>query len=323
MTTTARSFVSVVTPFFNSETTLEECIRSVLAQSHADFELVLADNQSTDGSSEVARDLAKGDSRVRYIHFAEHVDKTRNYNRALLQMSPLASYCKVVQADDYIYPSCLDELTKLALEHPSVGVVSARRIIHANVVDPPESLSLPAVSNGIDIARRVLTGEIYPFGSPTSVLYRADLVRARPDFYDEAQYLHDVDTIFELLRTSDFGFCPQVLTFTRRDSGSTYGRVTSYYPALLNQYIALRLRGRQFFSTGELRELLDSVGRHYYATMVRAIRREDRAALFEFHNRLLRDAGLRWEAGRLIRAAMTVGSQAARNRLGIAARLRA
>src|SRR5262245_26865204 len=103
MTSRARSFVTVVTPFFNSADTLEECIRSVLAQSYSDFELVLADNCSTDGSSEIARDLAKADSRVRYIYFAEHIDKTRNYNRALLQMSPLASHCKVVQADDYIY----------------------------------------------------------------------------------------------------------------------------------------------------------------------------------------------------------------------------
>ena len=51
-------FVSVVTPVYNDEPYLEECIRSVLAQSHQDFEYIICNNHSTDRSGEIAADYA-------------------------------------------------------------------------------------------------------------------------------------------------------------------------------------------------------------------------------------------------------------------------
>ena len=51
-------FVSVVTPFYNSVETLGRCIASILGQSHANFEYVLSDNASDDGSGEIARAAA-------------------------------------------------------------------------------------------------------------------------------------------------------------------------------------------------------------------------------------------------------------------------
>ncbi len=47
-------FVSVVTPFYNTAAYLDECIRSVLAQTHENFEYLLVDNCSADGSRDIA-----------------------------------------------------------------------------------------------------------------------------------------------------------------------------------------------------------------------------------------------------------------------------
>ena len=52
-------FVSVVTPVYNDEPYLEECIRSVLAQSHEDFEYIICNNHSTDRSGEIAADYGE------------------------------------------------------------------------------------------------------------------------------------------------------------------------------------------------------------------------------------------------------------------------
>ena len=51
-------FVSVVTPVYNDEPYLEECIKSVLAQSHQDFEYIICNNHSKDRSGEIAGDYA-------------------------------------------------------------------------------------------------------------------------------------------------------------------------------------------------------------------------------------------------------------------------
>jgi cellulose synthase/poly-beta-1,6-N-acetylglucosamine synthase-like glycosyltransferase len=65
------SLVSVVTPFHNTVGYLEQCIKSVLSQSHGAFEYLLCDNCSTDGSTEIAERYAARDSRIRFMRFEE------------------------------------------------------------------------------------------------------------------------------------------------------------------------------------------------------------------------------------------------------------
>ena len=60
-TIVTRPLVSVVTPFYNTASYLAQCIESVLKQSYSEFEYILMDNCSTDGSSEIAETYARRD----------------------------------------------------------------------------------------------------------------------------------------------------------------------------------------------------------------------------------------------------------------------
>ena len=61
--------VSVVTPFYNTRDYLAECIESVLRQTYTNWEYILVDNFSTDGSSEIAKHYAdKYPDKIRLIH---------------------------------------------------------------------------------------------------------------------------------------------------------------------------------------------------------------------------------------------------------------
>src|SRR5262245_7467930 len=128
MSATEHPTVSVVTPFYNTADYLEECIESVLAQTYRDFEYVLVDNCSTDGSSEIAARAAGRDPRVRIVRNATLLPQVPNYNHALRQMAPGSRYCKLVQADDALMPRCLEEMVALAEAHPSVAMVSSYRM---------------------------------------------------------------------------------------------------------------------------------------------------------------------------------------------------
>ena len=106
-TSAAHPLVSVVTPFYNTAPYLAQCIESVLAQTYPHFEYILMDNCSTDGSAEIAETYARRDSRIRLIRCSEFLSQLANYNRALTQISDESEYCKIVQADDWIFPNCL------------------------------------------------------------------------------------------------------------------------------------------------------------------------------------------------------------------------
>jgi glycosyltransferase involved in cell wall biosynthesis len=121
--TSAGPLVSVVTPFYNTAAFLEQAIGSILAQTYENFEYLLCDNCSTDGSLEIARRYAALDSRIRVVTDEQFVGQLPNYNRALRYIAPDSRYCKMVQADDWINPNCLAEMVSLAEAHPTIAIV--------------------------------------------------------------------------------------------------------------------------------------------------------------------------------------------------------
>lgn len=72
--------VSVGLPVFNGERFLERAIASALDQSYEDFELIIGDNASTDGTEEICRRFARDDPRVRYHRHAENIGLAGNFN---------------------------------------------------------------------------------------------------------------------------------------------------------------------------------------------------------------------------------------------------
>jgi glycosyltransferase involved in cell wall biosynthesis len=217
MQTESAPLVSVITPVYNGEKFLAACIESVLAQSYANFEYIIVNNCSTDSTLEIAKTHATRDSRIRIHNNNDFVTAIENHNNALKLISPDSRYVKFVQADDCIFPACLEQMVTVGLRHPSIGLVSAYRLEGNRVtLDglPYPSTFLP----GAEICRRTLLTDLYVFGSPTSVLMRADLIRSRPALYDEANFTLEADSAacFDLLQTSDFGFVHQVLTTTHR-----------------------------------------------------------------------------------------------------------
>src|SRR3954470_22315609 len=120
-----KPLVSVVTPFYNTEEYLSECIESVLAQTYENWEYVLVDNESTDGSAGIAQRYAAKDRRLRLVSNEKFLTQVENYNHALRQISPHSKYCKLVQADDWIYPNCLSEMVEAAEASGRVSLVGA------------------------------------------------------------------------------------------------------------------------------------------------------------------------------------------------------
>lgn len=82
-----RPRVSIGLPVYNGDRHLREALGSLLSQSFIDFEIVLSDNASSDGTEMICRDYAERDSRIRYFRQDENIGATANFNFVLNESS--------------------------------------------------------------------------------------------------------------------------------------------------------------------------------------------------------------------------------------------
>jgi len=317
--------VSVVTPFYNTAPYLAECIDSVLAQSHGDLEYILVDNHSDDGGGEIAAGYAARDHRLRVVRPPAFLDQVPNYNFALRQIARDTRYCKIVQADDTIFPRCLSEMVALAEAHPSIGVVSAYRMFGTEL-QPNGLAHTRTFLTGRDACRVVLKDGIYLFGSPTTVMFRADLVRRRDPFYAEGRLFEDAEVCFDLLAEPgiDLGFVHQVLSFTRTDNDSLWRGMRAYEGWLLARRNQVAQYGRQFLAPDEFDQVWRHRDRQYRSLLAEAwlTRRDD--GFWSFHAKGLATVGDTLDRKQLIRdaARVALGLALSPRRLGALLRQR-
>lgn len=290
--------VSVLVPVYNCETYLRECLGSVLQQTYANWECLVVNNCSTDKTLAIAEEFAAKDPRFKIHNNKDFVRVIRNHNNAFELMAPASKYCKLVQADDWIYPECLEKMVALAEANPRVGLVGAYGLFGDTKVAWFGIPYRTTVMSGRDIGRLWLWEGQYILGSPTATMMRADIVRSKTPFWDEGSIHADTESYIEFLKTCDFGFVHQVLTFTRVREGMTSlaNRINSYLPSALGCLIR---HGDYYMSPQELDQRLKRHLHNYYSFLAKRLFRREGADFWRFHRKKLEEFGHPLRTGKL------------------------
>lgn len=119
--------VSVVLIFLNGEEFLREAIESVIAQTYTDWELLLVDDGSTDGSEAIARSYVEADpSRFFYLTHAGRVNRGMSASRNLGIARARGEFVAFIDADDVWYPHKLQRQVEILQAHPEAALVCGR-----------------------------------------------------------------------------------------------------------------------------------------------------------------------------------------------------
>lgn len=292
--------VSIVTPVYNGGAFFRECVDSVLGQTHRNLRYVIVNNASEDDTLQIAEEYAARDPRVSVVTNDTLLPPVQNHNKAMSLVTPDAAYCKSLMADDWLYPDAVERMVAVAAAHPTVGVVcgfgfNGRRVLYEGWPYPAECV--PAR----DICRATLRRALYVFGSSTTQLFRADLVRKRTPLLVEDTLHEDMEVCFDLLRESDFAFVHQVVAFVREHEGSLSAEIDALGTVEAANLAFLKKYGPAFFDADELAAEWERALGNYYAYLARKGWKAE-AEFWDVHRRNLEALGAPLSMTRLVGA---------------------
>ncbi|RKT77298.1 glycosyltransferase involved in cell wall biosynthesis [Terracoccus luteus] len=197
--------VSVVVPTYNNAEVVEETVRSILASTLTDFELVVADHSSTDGTWERLQQFT-ADPRVRLLVTPPGGGAPANWARVTAEAR--GDYVKLVCGDDLIAPTCLEKQVAALDEHPTAVLCSSRRVLidaHGERITGARGLGgLRGLVPGRVAARRAVVVGSNIFGEPASALVRRSALVAIGGWTGSEPFVIDQQTFCNLLVDGDF-----------------------------------------------------------------------------------------------------------------------
>ena len=196
---------------YNAASTIEESVRSVIAQTFTNWELVLVDNCSTDNSISIVRRLA--DPRIRIVALDKNHGRTPALNIALNNAH--GQYIAILDADDTstadrfaLQVDCLDQKSELVLVASWYRNVDSLGKLISEVKTPTEHL---------DIVRRLASN--CPFMN-SAVMFRAESIRILGGYDKTFAYSQDLALWLGLATLGKFEILPKFLTSIRLTSTS-------------------------------------------------------------------------------------------------------
>lgn len=192
--------VSVVVPTYNSVAFIDATMRSILTQTFDDFELLVSDHSSTDGTWELLQNYVV-DPRVRLSRLAPGGGAPANWN-AVTSLAT-GEFIKLVCGDDLLYPDCLAlQVAALTACPSAVMAASTRDVIDAGgatVLRDRGLTGLHGEVGGEEAVRRTMLAGMNLFGEPASVMLRRAVLHDVGGWDGRLPYLIDLATYCSIL----------------------------------------------------------------------------------------------------------------------------
>jgi glycosyltransferase involved in cell wall biosynthesis len=240
--------ISVVMPAYNAFRFLNESIASILNQSFSDFEFIILDDGSTDGSAELLVGWAAQDSRIRLLANRQTSGLVRSSN--LLLANARAPLVARMDADDIAHPDRLRRQLALMESEPSVVLVGTL----ADGIDSNGRRVRPR-----DRSRLIWRSPFPPFPHG-SVMFRRKVFENVGGYSDHANGWEDHELFLRMSTQGKIAVVPQVLYSLRYHSESA---TLSFSPDEAGRIAELRSRCLTEFRAGrDYRVLLDAPANH-------------------------------------------------------------
>ncbi len=251
--------VSICIPTYNGEAFIEETIKSAIAQTYPNIELIVSDDGSTDRTIAIAQSFLSQITADFRIILHRNYGLSQNWNFCISQAT--GEYIKFLFQDDLLEPECIAKMVAVAQQNPKIGMVFSPRGItiaedeshpilrkaSQSIKDLHKSWSnLKSIQPGKELLAdpNCLSNPINKIGEPSTVLI-ATRVFAEIGLFDSglSQYV-DLDMWWRIMGNYHIGFVdeklsslrihPEQQTWKNFAAGENHKDVVRFYKKLLN-----------------------------------------------------------------------------------------
>ena len=228
--------ISVIVPVYQVERFLDRCVKSVLAQTFRDFELILIDDGSSDRSGGICDFWHAQDGRIRVFHTSNQgLSAARNYGVSCAS----GRFVAFVDSDDYVMPEYLETLRHLLELHPDAGYSECGiRIERNGVASDRDASGIRQTFSASEAFASVMYDERLSVAAPGKLFRRGMFDRVR---FPEGRRCEDVYAIGELILSAGkvayegrslYGYVLRGDSLTTERAG--YGVIRQHYEAALH-----------------------------------------------------------------------------------------
>jgi glycosyltransferase involved in cell wall biosynthesis len=208
--------VSVGMPVYNAETAIRAAVDSILAQTFRDFELIIVDNASTDGTRRICEEYARKDDRIRYVLNPRNLGACENYNQAFRHAR--GKFFKWASGNDTCHPEllgrCLEVLTRqdnVVLAHPLTKIIDEQGRVQ-ELRDELDLRQADPAARFRALLKRVRLNNML------NGVFRSDVLRNTP--LHRSYFGSDVSLMAEVALHGQIAEVPEYLFFRRMDRNS-------------------------------------------------------------------------------------------------------
>ncbi|MBO0523272.1 glycosyltransferase family 2 protein [Clostridium botulinum] len=281
--------ISVIMVTYNRIKYLKRALESILCQSFSNFELILVNNGSTDGTYNLCEEYVKKDSRIKFINIKENYGASRGRNTAINLAS--AEYITIVDDDDYCEKGMLEYLLNLADVYNADISMCGSYNDFGNRLEPYFIFDDLLVMNKVKGLDELLKRNKYNVAPPTK-LFRKSLFEGLR--FPEGVLVDDIHVIYKVFANANTLVAKgtPLYYFTKHKNNMTHFiQSKEFTPKLLNEYLFMYKERTKYLSqkVPEIAARAKYSEWSYMISMCNKIKKYETVGCEEFYNYMIKE----------------------------------
>lgn len=233
------AFISIIMPVYNVEKYIAESVKSVLAQSFTDFELLLVDDCSPDESGRICDEFAQKDNRIKVIHLPENVGAAAARNTAMSYID--GEYLCFLDSDDHFDCNMLENLAESVRNNPAHAVVFGLVEEYYDDKGILKSTKTVSCENKIITNQKELRKELLKleaqdlYGYPCNKMYNVDYLKKCKAVFPRMRFNEDIIFNIDFFMNAEscnlLDFSPY--HYVKRTGSTTGSFIPTYYQDIM------------------------------------------------------------------------------------------